>query len=60
MSNRDPLPLPTDAERAALIDAYLKQKPQRDLIERRRREQARLNSEEAIRRRIGDDDLFGV
>jgi hypothetical protein len=57
MNDRDPLLPPTDAERAALIDAYLKSKPKRDLIERRRREHARLNSDEAIRQR-NDFDVF--
>ena len=42
-----PPPL-SDAEMATLIGAYLKSKARRDLIERRLREQARPNSEEAI------------
>jgi len=57
MNDHDPLPPLTDAEKAALIEAYLKSKPKRDQIERRRREQAQLNSDEAIRQR-NDFDVF--
>jgi hypothetical protein len=57
MSDRNRLPPLTDAERAALIEAYLKSKPRRDLIEKRRHEQGRINSDDAIRQR-NDFDVF--
>ena len=55
----DKMPELTDAERAVLVDSYIKTKPARDRIEKRRREQGALNSDEARRRRTGDDDHFG-
>lgn len=51
------LPPLSDAEKQALIDAAIKQEPKRRKEEKRRRENAELNSDEAIRRRA-DFDIF--
>lgn len=53
------LPPLTDEERQALIDAAIKDGEKRKKEEKRRRENAELNSDEAIRRRI-DFDVFDV
>jgi hypothetical protein len=53
------LPPLSDAEKQALIDAAIKDKEKRRQREKRRRENAELNSEDAIRRRT-DFDVFDV
>jgi hypothetical protein len=53
------MPELTEAEQRALIEEYFRQKPARDLAERRKLEQAELNSPEARRRRTGTDEHFG-
>ena len=49
----------SDAERQALIDAAIKNEGKRQKKEKRRRENAEMNSDEAIRRRT-DFDVFDV
>jgi hypothetical protein len=54
------LPELTDAEKAALVDAWFKTKPERDRLEKHRREQGALNTDEARRRRGVDPKPWGT
>jgi hypothetical protein len=56
---KDRMPELTEAEQRVLIEEYFRQKPRRDLIEKRRLEQAELNSDEARRGRGVDPKPWG-